>query len=46
VCFDRPVSCTLVPCGHHCFCLECAGAFDLCPVCRLPVEQKIKAIRV
>ncbi|CAM9446575.1 unnamed protein product [Sphacelaria rigidula] len=46
VCFERKVDCTLVPCGHHCCCLECAAQFELCPVCRAPVEQKIRAITV
>eukprot|EP00904_Undaria_pinnatifida_P005271 jgi/Undpi1/1874/HiC_scaffold_12.g05261.m1 len=44
MCFNRKVNCTLVPCGHHCCCLTCAEKFDKCPVCRLKVARKIKAI--
>ncbi|CAN0246108.1 unnamed protein product, partial [Ectocarpus fasciculatus] len=45
VCFDRPVNCTFVPCGHHCCCMHCAESqFNLCPVCGVAIEKKIKTI--
>ncbi|CAM9511280.1 unnamed protein product [Ectocarpus sp. 8 AP-2014] len=45
VCFDRPVNCTLVPCGHHCCCMSCAESmFNLCPVCGVAIDKKIKTI--
>ncbi|CAM9545581.1 unnamed protein product [Ascophyllum nodosum] len=46
VCFERKVDCTLVPCGHHCCCFTCAAQFDVCPVCRADVTQKIRTISV
>ncbi|CAN0380585.1 unnamed protein product [Pylaiella littoralis] len=46
VCFDGDVDCTLVPCGHHCCCVTCASELSVCPVCRAPISQKIKAIPV
>ena len=41
VCMDNEVNCTLVPCGHHCTCINCAAEFQQCPVCRTNVDQKI-----
>lgn len=38
ICFDRPVSCVLLPCKHHAFCMPCAQRIkcrsDGCPLCR------------
>eukprot|EP00752_Nemacystus_decipiens_P005096 g4624.t1 len=42
VCMDNEVNCTLVPCGHHCTCINCAAEFVQCPVCRRDIDQKIK----
>ena len=39
VCLDRPIGGVLVPCGHLCLCLECAGRLrvgNACPLCRAP----------
>ncbi|CBJ32496.1 conserved unknown protein [Ectocarpus siliculosus] len=45
VCFDRPVNCTFVPCGHHCCCMPCAESkLNLCPVCGVAIDKKIKTI--
>eukprot|EP00752_Nemacystus_decipiens_P018771 g16830.t1 len=44
VCFSRKVNATLVPCGHHVCCMPCTEKFELCPVCRVRVTQKIKTI--
>lgn len=44
VCLSRKVNVTLVPCGHHCCCMPCTEKFELCPVCRLRITQKIKTI--
>ncbi|CAM9281402.1 unnamed protein product [Laminaria digitata] len=46
VCFDNEVACTLVPCGHHCCCRDCAGRLTHCPVCRARITEMIKAIPV
>lgn len=44
ICFDRPISCALLPCKHHAFCVPCGERIytarePLCPLCRKPVED-------
>jgi hypothetical protein len=39
VCLDAPRDCVLLPCGHTCLCLACAGLAlrqrpGVCPICR------------
>mmetsp|Transcript_13443 Transcript_13443/g.40569 ORF Transcript_13443/g.40569 Transcript_13443/m.40569 type:complete len:313 (-) Transcript_13443:103-1041(-) len=34
LCYDRPTTHALIPCGHQHFCEECASMLDRCPVCR------------
>ena len=41
VCLDAPRDCVLLPCGHTCLCLACAGVAlrqpgrqGVCPICR------------
>lgn len=36
VCLDAQKTHALIPCGHYCLCVTCAGAIDKCPVCRAP----------
>lgn len=43
VCFERPVSCYLVPCGHVKLCMECAQQVALCPFCRTAITGKLQA---
>ena len=40
----KPASIALVPCGHVCFCDECADATpsDACPICRQNVNDTLK----
>eukprot|EP00931_Biecheleriopsis_adriatica_P086988 TRINITY_DN61516_c0_g1_i1.p1 TRINITY_DN61516_c0_g1~~TRINITY_DN61516_c0_g1_i1.p1 ORF type:complete len:464 (-),score=94.41 TRINITY_DN61516_c0_g1_i1:174-1544(-) len=42
ICYDRPVSCALLPCRHHAFCTPCASRVEssrepACPLCRTTV---------
>ncbi|CAM9538208.1 unnamed protein product [Ectocarpus sp. 12 AP-2014] len=43
VCLERPINCTLVPCGHLCCCFDlCAAVVEQCPICRADIQQRIK----
>ncbi|XP_055344018.1 uncharacterized protein LOC129592086 isoform X2 [Paramacrobiotus metropolitanus] len=42
ICDDSPKRIVFVPCGHLATCEECSKKVDLCPICRSPVQQKIK----
>lgn len=41
-CRQRPVSLTLLPCGHFCFCHECGSSFASCPVCRKTILADVR----
>jgi hypothetical protein len=41
-CRQRPVSLTLLPCGHFCFCQECGSTFSACPVCRKTILADVR----
>lgn len=43
-CQQRPVTLTLLPCGHFCFCQECGSTFDTCPICRKTILADVKTI--
>ncbi|KAK7484246.1 hypothetical protein BaRGS_00024495 [Batillaria attramentaria] len=43
-CRERPVSLTLLPCGHFCFCQECGATFHACPVCRKTILADVRTI--
>jgi len=43
ICFERPISCALLPCKHHAFCMPCAAKIKCsqdpaCPCCRTKVS--------
>jgi hypothetical protein len=42
ICFDRPVSIVMIPCGHTMCCDVCAESQDRCPVCRIEIKSKQK----
>lgn len=46
VCWSKAVDCTLVPCGHHCCCVDCAASFVICPICSTRIQQRIRTINV
>lgn len=42
ICYDAPVTCALLPCRHHAFCIPCSRRVESsrepqCPLCRTPV---------
>jgi len=47
VCMDKPLSVALVPCGHVCYCLECAERETVkeCPNCRSKVDEMQRIYR-
>ena len=55
VCYERSVDCVLYSCGHMCLCYDCAltlyrggrssGTTGLCPICRAPIRDVIRAYR-
>lgn len=54
VCYERSVDCVLYSCGHMCLCYECAlhlyrggrtAGQGLCPICRAPIRDVIRAYR-
>ena len=54
VCYERQVDCVLYSCGHMCLCFQCAlelhrgsrsAGQGLCPICRAPIRDVIRAYR-
>ncbi|XP_015918264.1 putative inhibitor of apoptosis isoform X1 [Parasteatoda tepidariorum] len=43
ICMDKEVGVVFLPCGHLLACTECAGAMELCPMCRKPIQATIRA---
>ena len=44
ICYDRPIDCVLLNCGHLAVCLTCSAQIGkTCPMCRQPVAM-VKAI--
>jgi serine/threonine protein kinase len=42
VCVDAARSIALAPCGHVCSCEDCAGELQQCPICRQPIDARLK----
>lgn len=42
ICMDAEVSVLFLPCGHLSCCALCANGMDLCPMCRAPIQEKIR----
>jgi len=45
ICFDRPRTALLMPCGHAYMCIECANGLEnrTCPVCRTKIEKIVRS---
>ena len=41
VCEDAKKSVLLLPCKHICTCQGCAGGLAACPICRVPIEDRV-----
>lgn len=48
ICCNEPQAVAIVPCGHVCFCLECADQqrVSACPICRVDVTSFLRLYRV
>ena len=42
ICMDHYVCIAFVPCGHLVTCMECAPECPNCPMCRKPIQSRIK----
>ena len=42
ICMDAEVGVVFLPCGHFSCCAGCANGMDLCPMCRTPIQEKIR----
>lgn len=45
VCYERPLDCVLLPCGHLTTCVKCSGKLDTCPVCRQVIAETKRVFR-
>ncbi|XP_071948893.1 uncharacterized protein [Antedon mediterranea] len=45
VCLENNSNILFLNCGHVCCCFTCSGPINLCPLCRRPIETKIKLNR-
>ena len=46
ICLQNQVTVVFVDCGHMASCGQCAPAFSICPICRVPVQGFVKAVFV
>lgn len=46
ICFDLQCDVIFLPCGHLCCCSTCADkVFAGCPMCRSPIERKVRVVQ-
>jgi len=43
ICFSNEKNMLFIPCGHLSSCDECSVSLKNCPICRVEIQQKIKA---
>ncbi|GAV59678.1 Tmemb_185A domain-containing protein/zf-C3HC4_3 domain-containing protein [Cephalotus follicularis] len=41
VCFEEQISVVLLPCRHHILCSTCCEKCKKCPICRVPIEERL-----
>ncbi|KMZ74000.1 Baculoviral IAP repeat-containing protein [Zostera marina] len=41
VCFERDICMVLLPCRHRTLCRYCSDKCKKCPICRVPIEQRM-----
>jgi len=44
LCNDNVRSIAFTPCGHVCVCEQCGHREKECPICKTPIQQKIKVV--
>lgn len=42
LCYERNKCVAFRPCGHVCSCESCSRRVDQCPLCRAPVQQRVR----
>ena len=42
VCEEKELEVVLLPCAHVCLCLGCSERLSNCPICRVPIRQRLK----
>ena len=45
ICMGEPPHVAFGPCGHVCCCSRCSATVDRCPVCRVPIESRLRVYR-
>ena len=45
VCYDRPINCVLLRCGHYAVCMQCSALMEHCPFCRQHITEVIQVYR-
>jgi len=45
ICFENPVDCVLLECGHLCCCRRCGGEMITCPMCRQPITRVLPVFK-
>jgi len=43
ICQAQEVGSVFLPCGHFCCCTNCEDMIQKCPMCRAPIQGKMKA---
>lgn len=46
ICFAKPEEIAVDPCGHLSMCKECSEKVQQCPVCRAPIEKRLRVFIV
>lgn len=46
ICFENPIDCVFVPCGHVACCHSCAKGVKMCPFCRKKIKMVVKMYHV
>ena len=42
ICLDNNINIIIRPCNHACICNQCSLNDNLCPICREPIQEKLK----
>ncbi|KAF9677312.1 hypothetical protein SADUNF_Sadunf08G0094800 [Salix dunnii] len=41
ICFEGQINVVLLPCRHHALCSTCCEKCNKCPICRIPIEERL-----
>lgn len=41
ICFEGQINVVLLPCRHHALCSTCCEKCKKCPICRVPIEERL-----